>query len=482
MKVFLKNNLKYLIIFLLPILLTVLLVRWVDNDSWFVLAEGREIATNGIYKTDMLSMHSDLAVTVQNYGFAVIFWWIYSLFGLPGLYVGMLICLLGVEILLYKIFMLLSKKNEKLSLVLMVVASSVLSLAFATTRAQMVSYVFFLLVIYLLELYAQSGKTKFLWAIPILSLVQINLHASLWLMLFLVMGVFFLDALIERYKAKPIVIIGIISALAGLINPYGIEMITFVVKSYTGGAIQRLVSEMKPFSLSSWDMAVVFGSIVMVLVLGFYGDKKKIRVRYLLLFFGLLGLGLNTVKGMSQVLLVMFMSIIGMYADAKWWPKIKNVNTLKAFRIGEVVFSVILVGIVGWKLVDNLSGLKEGPDQAMVSAVDKLDELMAEEDRAKMKVYSAYNDGGYLEFRGYKPYLDPRAEVFLKVNNGKEDILVEWIDLQEGMGDRDEFMEKYDFDYIVTRGRYDPLHRDELKGYEKVFESEDTETRVFRRA
>ena len=37
-----------------------------------------------------------------------------------------------------------------------------------------------------------------------------------------------------------------------------------------------------------------------------------------------------------------------------------------------------------------------------------------------LKIYAGYNDGGYVEFRGYKSYLDPRAEVLLKNNNGKE--------------------------------------------------------------
>ncbi|MBQ1528575.1 hypothetical protein IIZ77_02940, partial [Candidatus Saccharibacteria bacterium] len=308
--------LKYVILFLLPVVIVLWLRTQVDNDSWFVLAEGREIVENGVYLTDALSMHEGLEIVVQNYGFAVVYWLIYTVFGLSGLFIGMILMYLLVEFLLYKIFMLLSEKNEGLALILTVMTSALLGLFFVTTRAQMVSYAIFLTVIYILERYVKKGEKDWLVAIPLLSLVQINLHASVWLMLFMVMGAFILDSRIEGYKAKPLVITMLVSLVMGLINPYGVNMITFVVKSYSGGAIQRLVTEMTPFNLGSWSNWVLYGVIAMVIVIGFYGKAKDIKVRYLMMFIGLLGLGLNTFKGMSQVILVMFLPVVGMYAKA----------------------------------------------------------------------------------------------------------------------------------------------------------------------
>ena len=37
-------------------------------------------------------------------------------------------------------------------------------------------------------------------------------------------------------------------------------------------------------------------------------------------------------------------------------------------------------------------------------------------------VFTSFNDGGYVEFQRYRAYIDPGAEVFLKINNKKEDI------------------------------------------------------------
>ncbi len=475
--------LKYVIVFLLPVVMVLALRTQVDNDSWFVLAEGREIVENGVYTTDTLSMHEDLKIVVQNYGFAAVFWLIYTVFGLPGLFIGMVLMYFLVEFLLYKIFMLLSEKNEGLALFLTVVASALLGVLYVTTRAQMVSYVIFLTVIYILELYVKKGEKKWLGAIPFLSLVQINLHASVWLMLFMVMGAFILDSRIEGYKAKPLIVTMVIGLAVGLINPYGLNMITFVMKSYSGGAIQRLVTEMKPFDLGWWYNWLLYAAIAMVILMGFYGKAKDIKVRYLMMFIGLLGLGLNTIKGMSQVILVMFLPVVGMYRKAKM-PKLKNPKVIRGFVIGGAVLAVVVVGVFGWLLKRDVSGLREGPDDELVTVVGMMDEEVKPEERKALKVYTGYNDGGYLEFRGYKPYLDPRAEVFLEVNNEKEDILVEYIDLREGRSDKKEFLEKYQFDYLVVRGKYDPLYMDEVEGYEKIFEGgdeDDAETRLYRR-
>ena len=73
-------------------------------------------------------------------------------------------------------------------------------------------------------------------------------------------------------------------------------------------------------------------------------------------------------------------------------------------------------------------------------------------DKSQLKIYTGYGDGAYFEYHGYKPYLDPRAEVFLKKNNGKEDILEEWYGLTKGAVNIRDFLDKYDFDYIFIRG------------------------------
>ncbi len=55
-----------------------------------------------------------------------------------------------------------------------------------------------------------------------------------------------------------------------------------------------------------------------------------------------------------------------------------------------------------------------------------------------------------MEFRGFKVYIDGRAEVFLKSNNKKDDIFKEYYKLEHGKINYREVLDKYDFDYLLV--------------------------------
>ena len=256
------ENLKYMVAFLIPVLLILCANHAIDNDSWYVSAEGRAILQNGIYHEDVLSMHEGLHVVVQNYGFAAIFYLIHSILGAPGIYLAMIILNFVILFLLYKIYMLLSKKNVDLSLILMAATDIVLGFGFIVTRAQMVDYVVFLALIYALELFVASGKTKYLWWIPALSLLLINLHASVWWVILAIMATYIIGSIkgprvlhLQGYRTKPLLFAAVAAFLVGFLNPYGVEMMTSVFGGYRGVAELNLVNELLSFNpLSGYNL------------------------------------------------------------------------------------------------------------------------------------------------------------------------------------------------------------------------------------
>ena len=484
-KIFRLSNLKYAVAFLLPIVVVFLNVQWIDNDSWDVLAEGREIVQNGVYYTDKLSMHEDLEITVQNYGFAVLFYLVFSVLGASGIYVIMLALCVLVELLVYKIVMLISDKKKNVSLLVMSLTGVSLALmGFVATRAQMVSFVIFLAAIYILELFIKSGKVKFLFLLPFLAILQVNLHASLFWMLILVMFVYIIDSIcvpklhLQGYRTKPLVLALVGMLLCGLLNPYGFKMVSFIFTSYSNTRFHGMINELQPFSpLGSLRNAGFYLSIVFVIFTLIYGKKKNIRVRYLLMFFGFLALGLNTVKGLSQFILTMFLPAALIFRDIE----LKKVGLIKAIRVAGFWTGVIV--LFGFVVLCPLivSRIRNEPIEGLVLAMDVIDRNTLEEERSRLKVYAGYVDGAYVEYRGYKPYLDPRGEVFLKKNNGKEDILYEWDDLQKGKLDPAEFLEKYQFDYfLVSEG--DLLYDYLAKDYETIFADDENGIKVFKRS
>lgn len=466
--------LKYLIAGLVITAAVLVCSPSLDNDSWYVLAEGREIVENGIYYEDQLSMHEDLEVTVQNYGFATIFYLIYSVFGPVGIYIGMLLFNVLLCYLVYKICMLLSNKNVNLSLVLAVLTDLLLSYWFVATRAQMVSYCILMLVIYLLELYIRKNNTKYLWWVPVLSLIQINLHASVWPMILLVIGVYIIDSFrfkklhFDGYRTKPLIVAFVASLLVGFLNPYGFKMMTFVLTSYGIPEANNYISEMKSFELFVGVFNILlYLCVVGVLLIYIFGKRQNIRIRWLVLLFGFLALGLNTYKGMSHLILVLLFPLAAVCKDMVIRKKYRRWGWMFISWCG-----ILAVAMIVTVVVVKIPEIIDGPNEEIISAIDALDVDVDSGDKNNLKIYVSYDDGGFLEYRGYKPYIDPRMEVFLKANNGKEDIFKEFYDLDRGDINKQEFLNKYDFDYLVV-WETDKLYTLDDKGYEMIFDKKE---------
>ena len=467
--------LKLLIAFLIPLAGVVICSNELDNDSWYVLAEGREIVENGIYYEDQLSMHEGLEVTVQNYGFAAIFYLLYQAFGSVGVYIAMLLLNLLLCYLIYKICMLISNKNVNLSLILMILTDLVLGRWFVVTRAQLLSYCILMLVIYILELYIKTDKTKHLWWIPLLSLAQVNLHASVWPMILLTIGVYIIDGIkqpklhLDGYRKWPLIAVGLTSLLVGFLNPYGIKMMTFILTSYGIQEANAFVIEMHPFNLETSSLIALYVVIATTLILYIFGNNKNIRMRWLFLLFGFLALGINTFKGMAYLILVLLFPLAAVYKNTKVekWGTRKS-RWMVASWMG--IFAVLTIIICIVIMLPEIG--RRGPSEEMIGAIDMLDQEVGDIDKKTLDIYTGYNEGGYLEYRGYKPYIDPRMEVFIKSNNGKADIFQEYYEMYNGDMEKDEFLRRYDFDYLVVR-EGEKLYDLPNSKYEKIYERDD---------
>ena len=67
-----------------------------------------------------------------------------------------------------------------------------------------------------------------------------------------------------------------------------------------------------------------------------------------------------------------------------------------------------------------------------------------------MSLYAGFNEGSFLEFHGYKPYMDGRAELFLKSKNGEFDYFTEYLCAESGKIYYKDFLDKYDFTHILV--------------------------------
>ena len=273
-------------------------------------------------------------------------------------------------------------------------------------------------------------------------------------------------------------LIFITSILIGFINPYGAKMITLIFTSYGNPTLQNLIAELEAFRPFGGTLEILtYLSIVVVLFLLIFGNEKNLRIRHLLMFFGLLALGLNTIKGLSQFILIMFLPLASVYKDIK----IEKLIDAKIGRNALMFWSGILAFCSFIALCFTvIPQIPNYPDFALVKAVDQIDNLTKDAMKPNLKIYTGYNDGGYLEYRGYKPYLDPRGEVFLEKNNGKANILQEWVDFRNGEIPKEDFLSKYDFDYLFINDEWDPFKNLNHSNYELIY-TDDTNIEIYKR-
>ena len=78
--------------------------------------------------------------------------------------------------------------------------------------------------------------------IPFISIFMVNMHASMWMMMFIFAFPYVINALpihFGNFKQEPccdfikLIITGIVSFLAGFLNPYGIKAMFYIFSSFT---------------------------------------------------------------------------------------------------------------------------------------------------------------------------------------------------------------------------------------------------------
>jgi len=465
----------YVIFFTLPLILILISFKKLDNDIWYLLSEGRYIVQKGLYSIDPLSMHSGLNVVVQNWLSASFFWLIYSAFGEMGLVFFVLLCNLAICYLLYKICYLISEKNAVLSLAIMLICNITLAAHYIVSRPQIISFILLLGVIYAYETYIKTDNGKYLIWLPIISLLQVNLHASLWWMIFLFSLPYVIDAFkvpilkMQGYRKKPIFKALLASFLVGFLNPYGYKAITFIFTSYGDKYMHKFISELTSFSFDNSLCIHMFIVILIISLISTFFRDGKVRIRYICLFCGTMLLGFMSVKGFNTFILVSMFPLA--YFFSEMCPKDFSIFDEKLKNIINKVFATFAICLLGFfSFLVFITEPKAKLTHDAEAAMDVLERSFSPETST---VYTSFNYGGYVEFRGFKPYIDPRAELYIKKNNKKDDIFKEFYDLQHGSLNVTEFIKKYNFTHLLIKNT-DYLYNNMLDQENYVIIYDDT--------
>ena len=435
-----RVNVSYLF-FLLPLLFFFLVsyAKQVD-DIWFLFSHGRYVLNNGFPHVDFLTMHSDLHFVMQQWGFSVILYFFYHYFGSIGVlfFIGSINLL--IVYFLHKLCMTISDDNTYFSSLITCIIDLLLLLNFIIPRPQIVTFLLLIITMYILEKYTKENSNKTIYLLPLISLVLVNFHASMWFMFFIFCMPYVAEYLIHKNKRViKLIIMMIISFLVGFINPYGTEAMFYSLNSYGVPLINLLIREMHSFSLSGDYFLVSNSSLILVImvieIIFFIKNYKKYSIHSILFFLGLSFMSIVNLRNMSFLIFGTIPFI--MYSINK---KLKS--TIPIYLL-LMVFSIVPILFI-FQLSHGFYKIDDLERKEFVSYLNK------NTDKKDVRIYTYFNDGPYLEYNGYKVYMDTRAEVFLKKNNHKEEIFEEYYKTLIGDVDYDKFIKKYKFTHLLV--------------------------------
>jgi hypothetical protein len=152
-------------------------------------------------------------------------------------------------------------------------------------------------------------------------------------------------------------------------------------------------------------------------------------------------------------------------------PQTKRVLLLRKILIGLIV---LMVFFIFWKEYN-----PNGTSEAYQDLNHAIDYILDNEDPESVVLYTGFNDGGLAEYRGLSAYIDPRAEVFVKRVNQKDDIMLEYRYLQEGSVYYKSVLSKYKFTHLlIGKGDFLSTYLPFDDDYQLVYENSGYEVYV----
>lgn len=442
-----------------------------DNDFFHIATSGRWILKHGIMRENVFFVKEGYATIIQQWLYAVLLYlsWQTGSYGGVLLFTVLQAVLLGVIAIAYQRIRGLDRRVALIGVLLFV-----LSVTDLNCRPEIASLCLFTAQLCCMERYRKNGKAGILYVLPVLMIVEINLHAAYAMFHFVLLLPYLVPVhrmpmarelaeqcmiRTEEPERKDFVLPVLLMGAVMFCNPYGVDAVTILLKS---GNIRLLnISELRPVTIKEDSFAL---PVIGVLLLAPALYRKKLREATVLMFAGCLLLGLIALKNMLFFSLVLLMLWGDLFTELdcgrfwEWIAKVKREYARAAFG-GALVLSMALVlyhtavritvegGMlrVSNGLLPNLSDQEIYPAEAIRYLLEH------ESNPEKLRVMTAFNNGSSFLWNGIgHVYIEPKTEPYLRAVNGQSDIVSEYtlICTDASSAEIADFLARYDFDYI----------------------------------
>ena len=433
MKEIIKSK-KYIIVWIsLLSVYSLFLIQSQDSDMFWLISNGREILKNGFLYENPATIIQTSLINQQ---------WLYcvliALVDKLG-YFGHISFVLIQNILLVSLstyFINKKIQNKKISAI---IAMIILVLSFPymiNIRPQCITTCLLLLHIILLD--KSIEEPLFLLFLPIVIILEANLHGSVVLYHIFIS----LPFIIQNKRINWLILFSTICILPlSVINPYGLHGTLYVFKAFLDNSFGYVsINELKTLSIFSIYSIPTVISIVAVTYLAY---KKKTNSYILFYSISIILLSLFRVKHLALCTIPLVYLLPELYILFK--EKIKLSLVLKGGGLLFLWSSLVLTIVLLTETIDKRN---------IVSATTPITLAQQIPDK-NANVYTEFNNGGYLQYMGFDHiFIDARPEIYINndllknysiLSYGKNPITKQYYKLEE----LEKILDSYNFKYIL---------------------------------
>ena len=464
-----------------------------DNDMWWLLATGREIVENGIPYTNPWAMFDGLDTVIQQWLSAVVLYGTYACSGFMGLkFLVFAQCVLLAVVLFGVCRIISGRRSGSAEMFGIAIAVGFYSYgAYLSVRPHVYSMIMYAVVVGVMEMYRRTNNARWLIALPVITCLHVNLHAAMApfdLGIIALYAVPNIPAILRvrghnvsvnffaaDYRRLPVLVALMVAALALLVNPYGVKGAVYVALSYGTANYGNYINEMG--STGFWT--TYGGATMAMIVLGAIAvgrnGIRRLDVPLTCLFLVCIPASMMHTRNVWLVaLFAVFIFTRAMSNVSLNNSALKKFVSNKAFHVSFiVVIALVATGYFAsskWTETVNTAGQDSANTPAL--AADYLDTYVAETgvDKQSLRICNSFNNGGYLEWRGYKVFMDARPELWEPNITGVEKhYFQEFVNTSKGVENSKSMVSEYNFDFCIAYANSDlETHLKSNSNYKKV--------------
>lgn len=485
-----------------------------QNDTFYTIKIGEHISKYGIDMQDPFSWHENLGYTYPHWGYDLITYYIYSAFGMTGIYVAtcILSAILGITIYIVNTKLV---KNRVLSFLITIGAMYVIR-GYIAARAQLVTFILFALTILFIEKFLETKKKRYAVALIIIPIIIANIHLAVFPFYFILYLPYIAEYIIAIlgeiviYRKLKIQKIKLkikrlskdnknqekveklkedlnklnekvdkikIKRSKNLQNPYKIKLtkndnvkwliLIMVICIFTGlltplgdtpytYLFKTLQGNTTQNINEHLPMTLIDESEACCCLILFLAPliftKVKIRLSDLFMIGGLCILMLSSRRQVTMFVIVGSVILNRLITQLiVIYNDEKHIENME--KRATSIIGVLIISILTLCLTYYLA--KDKVDDKYIDEssypVQACDYILKNIDLGKARFYNEYNYGSYMLFRGIPVFIDSRADLYAPEFSGKsDDIFMDFIETSGIAKFYEDIFKKYDITHVIT--------------------------------